>query len=78
MSEFPVQLHHPKTGGQTIAPTRSSLAVLEARGWQRVTGESADQISRGELDEIARERGIDPSAYRTKADLATALDDSAS
>jgi hypothetical protein len=78
MPEFPVQLHHPETGGQTTAPTKSSLRVLEARGWQRVTGESADQLRRVELEAIARERGIDPAAYRTKADLAAALDGTAS
>lgn len=35
--KFPVKLTHPKTGGTTHAATRSSLRVLEARGWRRVT-----------------------------------------
>lgn len=35
MSDFPVEVRHPKTGGVTTAASRGSLKVLEAHGWKR-------------------------------------------
>lgn len=33
--QFPVKMHHPKTGGVTVAGGAGSLRVLESRGWKQ-------------------------------------------
>lgn len=52
--KFPVRLHHPDTGGETTAATRSSLRVLEARGWQLGTPPPDDQFDPSDhsVDEV--------------------------
>lgn len=73
-----IPMTHPKTGGVTEVPEGGTArTVLEARGWEASTAADptpmVETLNREQLDELALERGLDPTAYRTKADLAAAL-----
>lgn len=63
MAEFPVVLDHPDIEGTTVANTRSSLRVLQARGWRpaplppdRV---DLDALKRAQLDDYAASVGVE-------------------
>lgn len=61
--EFPVTLEHPDVDGTTVAHTRTSLRVLQARGWRPVPAETdtvdLDGMKRADLDDHARTVGVE-------------------
>lgn len=56
-------------GGYTSEPKQNVPVAQEAPD----TGGANESMSRAELDAMARYKGLDPDAYKTKADLVVAI-----
>lgn len=55
-----------------LGPVDDNVAVVEGDEGPEVV-EISDQMTREQLDEIATARGLNPSDYKNKADLLSAL-----
>ena len=57
--KFPVTLEHPDLDDTTVAHSRTSLRVMQARGWRPVDhSPDLDSMKRTELDEYAATVGV--------------------
>lgn len=60
--------------GQTVDdPARPAGDTGDQAGTDGQLGEVNENMTRAELEDLARARGIDPEDHRTKADLVTAI-----
>lgn len=65
-------LRNPETG--TVGTfTAGQARIRRAKGWADA-GSTSGRQTRAELDLQAQTLGLDPSSYRTKADLQAAID----
>ena len=63
--------------GTELTISRASFnGVYQYRGWTLVDDQpDLDKKTRDQLNDVATGKGIDPAAYRTKADLIAAIED---